>query len=511
MPRFSRPSPCHDSVFAVTTQLLLPSAALRAIESVHAKDHPPMMERAGAAAATLALELQAGLCAPPLILVGPGNNGGDALVVARILRERGLLPVVVFYGNVGKMPADARTAWNNWIGIARGRCHTDIPKQDFGLVIDGLFGIGLTRPLQEPYLSLIERINQYRGPVLALDCPSGLNADTGTLHPYSVRATHTITFIADKPGLHTLDGPDHCGEITIADIGLGADAHKSSAAGHINDPSLFAASLKPRQRNTHKGSYGSAAIIGGAPTMAGAALLAGRAALKLGAGRVFVGMLERVAVDHRQPELMIREADKVFDVATALAIGPGLAQSDEAAKFLRRSIEAPVPLVVDADALNLLAAHPALARQFARRELSTLITPHPAEAARLLGISTADIQADRIKSAQELARRFNAVVVLKGCGSIIATPDGRWFVNTTGNAGLASGGTGDVLSGFCVALLAQGWSAESTALCATWMHGKAAEQLTTSGDGPIGIAAGELITPVRRIFNRLIADNAQSM
>ena len=465
-----------------------------------------MMERAGKAAADLAFKLQAGLKAPPLILAGPGNNGGDALVVARLLKQRGLDPVLVFYGRADKLPADARRAWQQWAAI--GTCHDDIPAQNYGLVIDGLFGIGLARPLAEPWLSLIGRINAYRGPVLALDCPSGLNADTGTLNPIAVRATHTITFIADKPGLHTLDGPDHCGDITIADIGLAGDVRKVNDAGQINEPLLFASALTPREQNTHKGSYGSAAIIGGAPTMAGAALLAGRAALKLGAGRVFVGMLERIAVDHGQPELMLRDAGQVLDVATALAIGPGLGQSDEAVSLVRRAIEAPLPLVIDADALNLLGAHPVIARQIARRQYGTLITPHPAEAARLLGISVDAIQSDRIASAHELARRFNAVVVLKGCGSIIATPQGQWYLNPTGNPGLASGGTGDVLSGFCVALLAQGWSAEYAALAATWMHGIAADQLVAEGVGPIGIAAGELIAPARRILNRLIAERS---
>ena len=462
------------------------------------------MERAGKAAAELALKLQAGLSGPPLILVGPGNNGGDALVVARILKERGPNPVVVFFGDADKLPADARKAWQRWTAI--GTCHTSIPAQQYGLVVDGLFGIGLARSLQEPWLSLIANINAYRGPVLAIDCPSGLNADTGALNPIAVRATHTITFIAHKPGLLTLDGPDHCGEITVADIGLGSDVSRSPAAGHVNDPSLFAAALTPRRHNTHKGSYGAAAIIGGAPTMAGAALLAGRAALKLGAGRVFVGMLERVAVDPGQPELMLREADKVFHVATALAIGPGLAQSDEALGLLRRAIETPLPLVIDADALNLLAAHPALARLAARREQTTLITPHPTEAARLLEKNVETIQSDRIGSAVELARRFHAVTLLKGCGTLIATPDGKWCINTTGNPGLASGGTGDVLTGFCVALLGQGWSAQQAALGATWLHGAAADALVAAGNGPVGIAASELIDAARRILNRLTAE-----
>jgi ADP-dependent NAD(P)H-hydrate dehydratase / NAD(P)H-hydrate epimerase len=515
----------------MTAQTLLRSAALREIESAHGSETPPMMERAGKAAAELALHLQSNLDGSPLILAGPGNNGGDALVVARILKERGLDPVVVFFGSADKLPIDARKAWERWSAI--GQCHHDFPDRQYGLLIDGLFGIGLARPLEEPWLSLIARINAYRGPVLAIDCPSGLNADTGTLNPIAVRATHTITFIANKPGLLTLDGPDHAGEITLADIGLGDDVKKiapsglslskaseertihastSSArtaqVGHVNASLLFSASLSPRQRNSHKGSYGSAGIIGGAPTMAGAALLAGRAALKLGAGRVFVGMLERIAVDHGQPELMLRAARDVFDVATAIGIGPGLAQSDEALQLLRQAIAAPLPLVMDADALNLLAAHPTLARLVVRREHGTLITPHPVEAARLLGTTVDTIQVDRIASAIELARRFNACVVLKGCGSIITTPDGRWFINTTGNPGLASGGTGDVLTGFCVALLAQGWPVEATALGATWLHGAAADALGASGEGPIGIAAGELIAPAQRILNQLIADQA---
>ena len=485
----------------MATQLLLQSAPLREIEKAHANAQPPLMERAGKAAAELALKLQAGLSGPPLILVGPGNNGGDALVVARILKQRGLDPVVVFRGQADKLPADARKAWERWTAI--GDCHNDIPSRNYGLLVDGLFGIGLTRPLAEPWLTLIARINAYRGPVLAIDCPSGLNADTGSLNPVAVRATHTITFISHKPGLLTLDGPDHCGEITVADIGLGRDVQKSTAAGQVNDPALFNSLLSPRQRNSHKGSYGSAAIIGGAPTMAGAALLAGRAALKLGAGRVFVGMLERIAVDYRQPELMLKSPAEAMQLATAIGIGPGLAQSDEAVNLLRRSIETTLPLVIDADALNLLAAHPVLARQIARRSASTLLTPHPAEAARLLGVSVETLQADRIASAVELARRFHACVVLKGCGSIIATPEGRWFINTTGNAGLATAGSGDVLTGFCVALLALGWTIEAAALGATWLHGAAADQLVADGEGPIGIAAGELIAAAQCVFNRL--------
>ncbi|MFY9329560.1 MAG: NAD(P)H-hydrate dehydratase [Georgfuchsia sp.] len=490
----------------MTTQTLLQSATLREIEKTHANARPPLMERAGKAAAELALELQTGLAGPPLILAGPGNNGGDALVVARILKECGLDPAVVFLGHADKLPTDARKALERWSAI--GCCQSDIPAKKYGLVVDGLFGIGLTRPLEEPWLSLILRINAYCGPILAIDCPSGLNADTGTLNPIAVRATHTITFIANKPGLLTLNGPDHCGEITVADISLANSVNSQRSAGRVNDVGLFADFLLPRQRNSHKGSFGSTAIIGGAPTMAGAALLAGSAALKLGAGRVFVGMLERIAVDYGQPELMLKSPGEALKLATAIAIGPGLAQSDEAVNLLRSSIEAALPLVIDADALNLLAAHPIVARKVARRSVSTLLSPHPAEAARLLGCGIEAIQSDRVAYAVELAQRFHAYVVLKGCGSIIATPEGNWFINTTGNAGLATAGSGDVLTGFCVALLAQGWTAEAATLGATWLHGAAADSLVADGQGPIGITAGELIAPARQIFNRLCSTSS---
>lgn len=490
----------------MTAQIVLRSPALRKIEALRAGVRPPLMERAGAAAAELALRLQAGLNGKPLVLAGPGNNGGDAFVVARLLKQRGLEPTLVFFGDAQKLPPDAAKAHAAWCAI--GRCHDEIPPGQYGLLVDGLFGIGLARPLAAPWLSLITRINAYRGPVLAIDCPSGLDADTGACHPVAVRATHTITFIAHKPGLFTLDGPDHCGEITVADLGLHDDVQSADAAGRLNHPDLFAPFLVPRLQNSHKGSYGNVAVIGGAPTMAGAALLAGRAALKLGGGRIYAGMLERVPVDHGQPELMLRAPLDAMNVANAIAIGPGLGQSVDALNLLRSAIDRTAPLVIDADALNLIAEHPVLARQIARRHASarhTLMTPHPAEAARLLDVSTEKIQSDRVDHALDLARRFGAVTVLKGCGSVIATPAGDWTINTTGNPGLASAGTGDVLTGFCVALLAQGWNVEAAALGATWLHGAAADALVKAGGGPIGIAAGELIVPARRRLNELIS------
>ena len=488
---------------------ILRSAELRRIEQAHGADKPPLMKRAGTAAAELAMRLQQGLAGVPLIFAGPGNNGGDAFVAAGLLKQRGLKPVVVFAGDTEKLPADARVAFAAWCN-AGGVIHESVPRGEYGLVIDGLFGIGLTRAIDGHYAEWVRRINDYRGPVLALDCPSGLDGDTGITRGATVRASHTITFIAIKPGLLTLDGPDHCGEVSVADLGL-AGAVQALAGGHVVGTSLFADLLTPRPRNSHKGSYGSAGILGGATGMAGAALLAGRAALKLGAGRVYVGMVERMAVDPLQPELMLRAAEEVFSLSTALAIGPGLGQSTTAGDLLLRAIESPLPLVVDADALNILAERPVIARRLTRRQHPAILTPHPAEAARLLAITTEAVQSDRVANALELARRCNAHVVLKGCGSIIALADGRWFINTSGNPGLASAGTGDVLSGMMVALLVQGWSEDAAALCATHLHGLAADNLVNQGVGPVGLVAGELIASARRQLNHWISGDMQSV
>jgi len=482
-------------------QPILRLAALREIEQRQGKVSPPLMERAGAAACNLALSLLTDSPHPPLIVAGPGNNGGDALMVARLLKQRGLLPVVVFAGTVDKLPADARAAYDAWIS-AGGGLLSEIPQQKYSLAIDGLFGIGLgDRPLSGHHAALVEQLNALACPLLALDIPSGLDSETGRVLGIAVRATHTATFIALKPGLLTLDGPDHCGEISVHTLDLKIDA----AAGNTIHPSQFAAQLSPRLNNSHKGSYGSVGILGGAPGMVGAALLAGRAALKLGAGRVYVGTLEPFALDPLQPELMLRAPAEVFSLATCLAIGPGLGESAAALSLLRQAIDTDQPLLLDADALNLLAAHPVLIRNLARRTTPTLLTPHPAEAARLLGSDTAAVQADRLAAALTLAQRCNAATLLKGCGSIVAFSDGRWFINTTGNPGLASAGSGDVLSGLAVALLAQGWPAEPALLAAVHLHGAAADTCVANGSGPTGMCAGDLIDPARKIFNHWIA------
>jgi hydroxyethylthiazole kinase-like uncharacterized protein yjeF len=446
---------------------------IRRIEREAGETTPPLMERAGAAAAELAARLAAGK--DILILAGPGNNGGDARIAAERLRERFFR--VTIATRMDEVPQATR----------------------WGLVIDGLFGIGLARDVEGEYAQLVDYANGHSCPVLALDIPSGLHSDTGRVLGRAIRATHTLTFIGLKPGLLTLDGPDHCGEISVADLEL--PAQKANA--WVTSPQLFDGVLKRRALNFHKGLAGTVGIVGGASGMTGAALLAARAALKLGAGRVRVGLLDPVMpVDPGAPELMIAHADEVLGAdLDALVVGPGLGQSERAETLLGAALTSELPCVLDADALNLISENADLRHACARRSAETIVTPHPAEAARLLASNTAAVQADRVKAARMLADNLNCHVVLKGAGSILVARDRHWFVNRTGNPGMSSAGMGDVLAGMLGALLAQRYTGETALVLATHLHGAAGDELARNGVGPIGMTASELIDAARHLWN----------
>jgi hydroxyethylthiazole kinase-like uncharacterized protein yjeF len=322
---------------------------------------------------------------------------------------------------------------------------------------------------------------------------------------HAIQADCTMTFIALKPGLLTLDGPDYCGVVHVADLGL-AQAVAGTSGGITISSGVLTHLLPPRPHNSHKGTYGSVGIVGGAHGMVGAALLAGRAALKCGAGRVYAGLIAGDAplVDPLQPELMLRPADGVLrlDHLTVLAVGPGLGHSPDAAEYLDWALEKELPLVLDADALNLIGATPALKDKLKQRVTETILTPHPAEAAHLLGCTTAEVQHDRVATALRLARECHAGVVLKGAGSICAWPDGHWAVNASGNPGMACAGMGDVLTGIIAALLAQGVDDRHALTAGVFLHGAAADQRVAEGCGPIGLMAGEIIDAARTLLNR---------
>jgi hydroxyethylthiazole kinase-like uncharacterized protein yjeF len=483
---------------------VLTVADVRAVEALATAgpDAPNLMERAGLAAAELARDLLQGRPAV-LVFAGPGNNGGDAFVVARHLKSWWHKVELVFTGDASRLGADARAAHDAW-RAAGGENLTQPPQRRFDLVVDGLFGIGLQRDLASPHAELITHMNRQPAPVLALDLPSGLQADTGRVLGCAVRAAHTITFIALKPGLLTLDGPDHAGEVHVRDLGLDVTALQP-AGGRVLPAALLGRILAPRPRNSHKGTFGSLGILGGAPGMTGAALLAGRAALQLGCGRTYVGLIgaRDAPVDPVQPELMLREADEVVVMRhlTGLVVGPGLGQSPQARGVVARALEREVPVVLDADALNLVGAHDALAEVCRARTSPTLFTPHPAEAARLLRQDTARVQADRMVAAAAIARRYHAFVALKGVGTILAAPDGTWAINTSGNPGLASAGMGDVLSGCIGALLTQGAAVQDALAAAVHLHGLAADRCVERIGGPIGLTASEVTAEARALLN----------
>jgi hydroxyethylthiazole kinase-like uncharacterized protein yjeF len=444
-------------------------AATRRIEQAGLASLPShtLMQRAGLATARL------GLAVAPhsrrvWIACGPGNNGGDGLEAALHLAQWGKQVVVTLSGDPASLPDDARRSWQRFTDAGLMPA-TDIP-QDWDLCIDALLGIGGTRPLQGSLRSMAEAMSSGRGPVIAIDVPSGLGADTGAGE--SVQARHTLALLTLKPGLFTGGGRDAAGQVWFDDLGVDAGPQAPCAILAASPPA------RPRLHASHKGSYGDVAVIGGAPGMLGAAQLAASAALHAGAGRVFLAPLDATApsVVAGMPELMVRSLASL--TLPALAVACGCGGGNAIGDVLPRVLQEAGSLVLDADALNAVAAQPQLQellRARASRSAPTVLTPHPLEAARLLGRTTIDVQADRLASAASLVERFGCVVVLKGSGTVVAAPAQVPAINPTGNARLATGGTGDVLAGWIAALLAQGSPPFEAAQAAVFRHGLLAD------------------------------------
>lgn len=450
--------------------------ATRAIEQAAAAALPPhaLMQRAGLAVARLALAL-APHAKTLWIACGPGNNGGDGLEAAMHLRQWGKQAVVTWLGAEARAPADALASLHR----ARdgGVIFALQPPAQWDLGVDALFGLGHSRPLEDAAAQWATAMNSGGAPVLAVDLPSGLNGETGSGE--AVRATHTLSLLTLKPGLFTANGRDAAGQVWLEDLGVAPHGHEAVAS--LTGPPMNTARLHA----SHKGSYGDVAVIGGGPGMAGAALLAASAALHGGAGRVYAGLLDSAAitVDTTQPELMIRPWDSLELAAMSVACGCG--GGDAIRAVLPKVLSTAHALVLDADALNAIAADmqlQSLLQARSRRGRVTVLTPHPLEAARLLGCGASRVQADRLWASRELVQRFGCVVVLKGSGSIVAAPGRTPLINPTGNARLATAGTGDVLAGFIAARIARADDAFMTAAGAVYEHGLAADQW------PAGIA-----------------------
>jgi len=483
--------------------VILRTAQLRALERRHAD--APLMERAGLAAAEVARAMLADRSGPVVVLAGPGNNGGDAFVAARWLRTWFHDVVVVFRGDAQRLPPDASGAYAAFVA-AGGTTTAELPKFA-ALIVDGLFGIGLRKSPAPPYAELVEWANANAAPVLALDIPSGLDAEGGAAFQPAIRADATATFLALKPGLLTGDGVDLCGTISVHPLGIAIDETSDPPARRLDWEALATAlplALRRTERNVHKGTFGTLAIVGGAHGMVGAPLLAGRAAMKVGAGKVRIGFiaLERPTVDVAALELMLADANAVITEGDCLLIGPGLGTDAVALDFLERAIIVDKPLVIDADAINLIARHSDLRAIIRGRHAPTLATPHPAEAARVLGVDTAKVESDRIAAAMTLVGELNASIVLKGAGSVLAYPDGSFDINASGGPALATAGSGDVLAGMVGAFVAQRLDARTALRHAVCLHGAAADALVARGIGPAGLVASELPDAARALLNR---------
>ncbi|MEO8299385.1 MAG: NAD(P)H-hydrate dehydratase [Burkholderiales bacterium] len=481
------------------------TAAARQLEATHAATLPPhtLMRRAGLGVARLALAVMPHL-RQAWVLAGPGNNGGDgfeaALHLQRWLAPAGVPVHVGFVGDAAGLPADAAAALvrAREAGVQITPGHDAPPGLGAdALVIDALLGRGLSRPPEGALAAAIDALQRCPAPVLAVDLPSGLPADTGALsaHTPCVQARWTLALLSLPPGLFTAQGRDVAGDIWWDDLGV--DVLVAPPAAWLASGPALAAAWQARRHAQHKGSFGDVWVVSGAPTMQGAAVLASRAALAAGAGRVYLATLNPAAAgDPLHPELMtadqpllLGQPERLAQGTVVAGCGGGAAIADALPSLMAHAGR----LVLDADALNAVAADASLQAALRRRAdaaLTTVLTPHPLEAARLLGQTAQAVQADRLQAAQTLAESYRAVVVLKGSGSVVASRGETPWILPVGNAALATPGSGDVLAGWLGGLWSQGAQAATAARSAVWLHGRTAERLRPSG---LALAASALV------------------
>lgn len=496
-------------------QRLYDSQAIRALEALaggrdeHGRSI--LMERAGLSALDLMQGLFRGVRSVTIVC-GSGNNGGDGFVMARLAHKRGLVVNAVIINE--PKADDAHVAWEAMLasGVQPVRYRTvdALPAAD--VIVDALFGIGLDRAPEGEYLRIINEINASGALVLSLDVPSGLNADTGHIPGVAVNARATVTFLGLKPGLLTGRGREVCGEIVVAPLDIAPSTLRDikPVMFRITEDSLRA--VVPRRAPTaHKGSNGHVLVIGGDEGMGGAAALCAEAALRVGAGLVSVltHPAHAAAIMASRPELMIKAAtldqssdrktiDRMLSKATVIALGPGLGQRDFGDTLYRYVMDwrrrQSTPLVLDADGLNHLAKSPARLDRF-------IMTPHPGEAARLLDTATAAVSADRPAALTDLVAQYGGVAVLKGAGTLIGDDTDVWLCDK-GNAGMATGGMGDVLTGIIAGLVAQRMAHIDAARLGVWLHAVCADDCAAK-EGQLGLLPSDLIREVRGRLNAL--------
>lgn len=448
-----------------------------------------LMKRAGAAAAELIMKRleDAGVEQRRVtLLVGPGNNGGDALACACELREKGAVVNVVLPGGRRPTSALALAQLERWTQAGGTTYDDPYMTEKADCVVDGLFGTGLAKPITGDYLDAVLWFNERQALKVSLDIPSGLNPVTGhwTGSYPGCSADVTITFLCVKSGLYMCEGADAAGEIVLNELDVSVPLSPLSVIGTDEFPRV----LRPRVKNSHKGDYGSVAVIGGTDGMIGASILAARAALISGTGRVTLECRAEHAphVDMVYPEIMFATKPVNLEDFDAIVLGCGLGTSAEAKARVIEALNCQKPLILDADALNIIAADIKLQDMVLARRAPTVLTPHPGEAARLLRRDTAGVTADRVAACRELAVQTGAIVVLKGAGTVISMRSSRTWINPTGSPMLATGGSGDVLAGMIGAMFAQGYDMVESVLAAVYFHGLSAEGLEA------GFTAGEI-------------------
>ncbi len=438
-----------------------------------------------------------------LVVCGAGNNAGDGYIVAHLAHELKLKVTVVSLTPPDKLKNDALTAANDYLKQGVGTLNTlkDIDIDSMDVIVDAIFGTGLNRDVTGDYLHMIRQLNQSQVPVISVDIPSGLNADTGKIMGGAIKADCTVTFIGRKQGLHTGEAAEVCGAQVFMGLDVPADIYEDiSVNAELVDLSQFDNIFQPRERTGHKGHFGHVLIIGGDYGYAGAVRMCGEAAARTGAGLVSIATRPEHAytLSVGCPELMASAVNSISDLAPLLtkasiiAVGPGLGQSKWSVALLDKVFDTKLPLIVDADALNLLAADP-MARK------NWVLTPHPGEAARLLGSTVNQIQSDRIGAAKSLQQKYGGVIVLKGSATIIASSQ-KISVCKDGNPGMATGGMGDVLTGIITGLVAQGQPLDIAATVGVCVHARAGDQ-SAMADGERGMLAMDLLAFIRRLVN----------
>jgi NAD(P)H-hydrate epimerase len=434
------------------------------------------------------------------VLCGPGNNGGDGYVVARVARAQGLRTEVYVLGDPLQLHGDARRAHADFVA-AGGHCRPWRGEAfDVDVIVDALFGTGLTREISGEAAGMLHAANAAARPIVAVDIPSGLHADSGAVLGVAARATLTVTFIGRKVGCYLGEGPELVGRLVHDDLDVPPETFAfATAHAQLLGETDVTAALPRRGRASHKGSHGHVLVIGGGPGMPGAARLAGEAALRAAAGLVTVAVHpDNIGIVAARPELMCTAARSARDLtavlarATVVAIGPGLGQDVWGRGQLEAALGSGRPLVIDADALNLIAERP-------RQSDHWVLTPHPGEAARLLGTTSAAVQADRLGAARELQARFGGHVVLKGAGSIVQSPGAASRICDRGNPGMAAGGMGDVLTGVIAGIAAQCGELALAACAGVFVHAQAGDLAARRGER--GLLASDVLDQLRCCVN----------